>query len=269
MGGLADDAFDQQDLVHRPADRLDLPRTLPVVAIVDGEVRLGRRAEHQRRAAFEQMADQGRLEGARFGKRRAGAERHRLAGLDPVEGEREGGALERVERGDHGREPLRRRVMEIEQLQQGDVEQLRPARRIVARQGGDPRRDLGRRLRHDIERIAGAHARPGLVDDLHVAFGLHPGEEVLHLREALGRVGLPFGDLADDPQRRAGAVGGGRVAGEFLVGEVGIVDEFAGRLDDVDPLASFALGQLAAPDRRVERAARSRSRRASAPDSWS
>src|SRR5687768_12546582 len=63
---------------------------------------------------------------------------------------------------------------------------------------------------------------------------------------------FPFADLADDSQRLAGAVGAGRVAGEFLVGEVGIVLERPGRLNDVDPLAPFSLGQLAAPDGRVQ-----------------
>ena len=64
---------------------------------------------------------------------------------------------------------------------------------------------------------------------------------------------FPFGDLADDPERVAGTVGTGRVAGEALVGEVGVVLEGAGRLDDVDPLAPLPLRQLAAPDRGVER----------------
>ena len=45
---------------------------------------------------------------------------------------------------------------------------------------------------------------------------------------------LPFRDLADDSERRAGAVGFGGITGESLVGEVGIVLERAGRLDDVD-----------------------------------
>ena len=70
---------------------------------------------------------------------------------------------------------------------------------------------------------------------------------------------LPFRDLADDSERRAGAVGFGGIAGESLVGEVGIVLERAGRLDDVDALAGVLLSfgpfrQLAPPDRRVERA---------------
>jgi hypothetical protein len=42
------------------------------------------------------------------------------------------------------------------------------------------------------------HPARGLVDDLHVAFGFHPRQGVLHLLEAFGRVGLPFRDLADD-----------------------------------------------------------------------
>ena len=65
---------------------------------------------------------------------------------------------------------------------------------------------------------------------------------------------LPFRDLTDDPERRAGAVGLGGITGESLVGEVGIILERAGRVDDVDALRSVALGQLATPDRRVERA---------------
>ncbi len=46
MRCLADGAFDQQDFIHGPADRRDLLRAQPVAAIVDGEMRLGRRAEH-------------------------------------------------------------------------------------------------------------------------------------------------------------------------------------------------------------------------------
>lgn len=65
---------------------------------------------------------------------------------------------------------------------------------------------------------------------------------------------LPLGDFTDYAERRARAVGQGGVAGEFLVGEVGIVDDPAGRLDDVDPFAPRAPGQLGAPDRRLERA---------------
>src|SRR5690606_18287656 len=89
------------------------------------------------------------------------------------------------------------------------------------------------------------------IDDLGAAFGFHSGEEVLHLFEALRGVALPFGDLADDSQRRARAVGLGRVAGEFLVGQVRVVEELAGRLDDVDALPPLALRELAAPDRGV------------------
>src|SRR6476659_3600255 len=64
---------------------------------------------------------------------------------------------------------------------------------------------------------------------------------------------FPILDLADDLQRIAGPVGGGDVAGEFLVGEVGIVLERAGRLYDIDAPAATALRQLRAPGRRVER----------------
>jgi len=86
------------------------------------------------------------------------------------------------------------------------------------------------------------------------ASGFHARERGFHLGEALRRVRLPGLDLADDAQRLAAAVGLGRVAGEAFVGEIGIVLERARRLDDVDALAALAPGQLAAPDRRVERA---------------
>src|SRR5690606_22964939 len=58
----------------------------------------------------------------------------------------------------------------------------------------------------------------------------------------------------DHAQRGAAAVGLGDIAGKLLVREVRIVLEGAGRLDHVDALSTFALRQLAAPDRRVERA---------------
>jgi hypothetical protein len=92
------------------------------------------------------------------------------------------------------------------------------------------------------------------VDDLGPAFSVHPGERGLHLGEPLGRVGLPVRDLADYAQGLAAAVRLGRVAGKALVGEVGIVLERAGRVDDIDPLAALTFRQLAPPDRRVERA---------------
>lgn len=63
---------------------------------------------------------------------------------------------------------------------------------------------------------------------------------------------LPFRDFADDLERCAGAVGPGGIAGEFLIREIGIVLERAGRLDDVNALRPIALGEFAAPDRRVE-----------------
>ena len=62
----------------------------------------------------------------------------------------------------------------------------------------------------------------------------------------------PVLDLAGDPQRLRAAVGGGDVAGEFLVGEVRVVLERAGRLDGIDAAAGFAFGELGAPGRRLQ-----------------
>ena len=104
-------------------------------------------------------------------------------------------------------------------------------------------------------RVAGPVARTARsVDDLGPALGVEPREEGLHLGEALGRVRLPRRDLADHAQRGAAAIGFGRVAGKALVGEVRIVLERPGRLDDIDALEAVSLGQLTPPGRRVERA---------------
>ena len=88
-----------------------------------------------------------------------------------------------------------------------------------------------------------------LILDAVQAGGAQGGEAVLHGLQLFGRMALPVGDLADDSQGIAAAVGGGAVAGEFPVGEVGVVLVGAGRFDDVDPPTRFvlsvrALGQL-------------------------
>ncbi|AKM06259.1 hypothetical protein AM2010_170 [Pelagerythrobacter marensis] len=99
----------------------------------------------------------------------------------------------------------------------------------------------------------GVEAVGGSVDDFGPALGFHPRKRRLHLRQPLGRMGFPRLDLADDLERLARAVRLGRVAGEALVGEVGVVLERAGRLDDIDALPALALGQFTPPDRRVDR----------------
>src|SRR4029453_3554277 len=62
----------------------------------------------------------------------------------------------------------------------------------------------------------------------------------------------PVLDLAGYAQRIAAAVGGGDVAGEFLVRQIWIVLIRAGRLDDIDPPAPLAPGHLRAPGGRVQ-----------------
>src|SRR5689334_20020711 len=67
----------------------------------------------------------------------------------------------------------------------------------------------------------------------------------------------PVLDLAGDPQRLHRAVGSGDVAGELLVGEVGVVVERSGRLDDINPPARvwlffWAFRELRTPGRRLE-----------------
>lgn len=157
MGGLADDAFGQDDLVHRPADRRDRLRAQPVAAIVDRDVRFGRGAVHDRRLRGEQMMDQRLLERPRLGQRIARPQRHRLAVLDPVEAEREGRRSEAVQRGDGRGQPVGRRIMEVIERDERDMEEVGAAPGVVARQRGDRRLHLRWRLGHDIEGVPGAH----------------------------------------------------------------------------------------------------------------
>lgn len=157
MRGLADDAFGQDDLVHRPADRRDLLGAQPVAAIVDRDMRFGGGTVHDRRLCGEQMVHQRLLERPRFGQRFARAQSHRLAVLDPVEAEREGRRGEAVERGDGRGQPLGRRIMQVIERDERDMEEVGAARRIVARKRGDRRLHLRRRLGHDIEGVPGAH----------------------------------------------------------------------------------------------------------------
>src|SRR3546814_2760640 len=72
-------------------------------------------------------------------------------------------------------------------------------------------------------------------------------------REHIGRVRGPVFDLAGDAQGRPAAIAACRVAGEFLVGEIGIIEPVAGRLNDIDALAALSGREFAAPDRRFER----------------
>ena len=157
MGGLADDAFGQDDLVDRPADRRDRLRAQPVAAIIDRDVRFGRGAVHDRRLRGQQMMNQRLLERPRLGQRLARAQRHRLAVLDPVKTERKGRRDEGVERCDGRGQPLGRRMVQVVERDERDMEEVGAARRIVARQRGDLRLNLRRRLGHDVEGVPGAH----------------------------------------------------------------------------------------------------------------
>ena len=73
-------------------------------------------------------------------------------------------------------------------------------------------------------RVLETRADASLVDRLDA---LGPGllQGVEHVLEDLRRVAFPAHDLGQDPQRLAGAVGPGDVAGKLLVGEVGVVLE--------------------------------------------
>src|SRR6266702_3634898 len=64
---------------------------------------------------------------------------------------------------------------------------------------------------------------------------------------------LPFRHLSHDTQRITGAVGEGWISGELLVRQVRVIDDWSGRLDEVDPLRPIACGQFSAPDSGIER----------------
>ena len=157
MGGPADDAFGEDDFIDRPADRRHLLRIQPVAAIVDCDVRFGRGAVHDRRLFAQQMVDERLLKRPRLGQRVARAQRHRLAVLDPVEGERKGCRDETVQRGDGRGQPVGRRSVQVVERDERDMEEVGAASGVVARQRGDLRLHLRRRLGHDIEGVAGAH----------------------------------------------------------------------------------------------------------------
>src|SRR4051794_17398344 len=104
-------------------------------------------------------------------------------------------------------------------------------------------------------------ARPSVVGAQLVLDDVQPllaelRQVVEHPPERLRVVPLPAVHLADDAQRRAGAVGLGGVAGEALVGHVRVVLERAQRLDDVDasplPGPGQRRRQLRSPGRRVD-----------------
>src|SRR3546814_19087141 len=63
------------------------------------------------------------------------------------------------------------------------------------------------------------------------------------------RVRGPVFDLAGDAQGRPAAIAACRVAGEFIVGEIGNIEPVAGRLNDIDALAALSGREFAAPDR--------------------
>src|SRR5262249_5036462 len=73
------------------------------------------------------------------------------------------------------------------------------------------------------------------------ALRLQALEMVLHFLQPFGGVALPLRDLARDPKRLARAVGLSWIAREFLVRQVGVVKDRAGRLH-VDPFPSVAGG---------------------------
>ena len=105
------------------------------------------------------MIDQRLLERPRPGQRLTGAQSHRLAVLDPVEAEREGRRGEAVQRGDGRGQPLGRRIVEVVERDERDMEEVGAASGVVARQRYDRILHLRRRLCHDVEGVSGAHRR--------------------------------------------------------------------------------------------------------------
>lgn len=64
---------------------------------------------------------------------------------------------------------------------------------------------------------------------------------------------MPTGHFGHDTQRITRSVGQGGVAGEFLIGDIGIVFETAGWFDQIDALACITDSQFRTPDRSIQR----------------
>lgn len=62
-----------------------------------------------------------------------------------------------LQRNDGRGQPLGRRTMQVVERDEGDMEEVGAASGIVARQRGNRRLHLGRRLGHDVEGVSGAH----------------------------------------------------------------------------------------------------------------
>lgn len=91
----------------------------------------------------------------------------------------------------------------------------------------------------------------GSVDDLAAAVGVYGGQPVSPHLESLGCQSCPVRDLADDPERRPGAVRPRGIARELLVGDVGIVLELPGRFHLVDARGAVAGGKFGGEARAV------------------
>ena len=92
-----------------------------------------------------------------------------------------------------------------------------------------------------------------LVLDLCLSVPLQVSKCGSHGLELLGRMTDPVNELANDAHRLAAAEGLRRIPRKLLVGQVRVVLELSGGLDDVDAPAALTAGELGAPDRGVER----------------
>src|ERR1700749_1070092 len=93
----------------------------------------------------------------------------------------------------------------------------------------------------------------GLVLDLRLPRPLRCIDCRPHGLELLRRMTGPVDDLTDDAQGLTATEGPGWIPRKLLVGQVRVVLELPGGLDDVDARAVLAAGQLGAPDGGVER----------------
>src|SRR6185437_4794751 len=95
--------------------------------------------------------------------------------------------------------------------------------------------------------------RSRLVLDLRLSGPLRCIDCGPHGLQLLRRMTDPVEELTNDTQGLAAAEGQGWIPRKLLVGQVRVVLEDPGGLDDVDAPAAFAARELGAPDRCVER----------------
>lgn len=85
------------------------------------------------------------------------------------------------------------------------------------------------------------------VDDLVEPVSAQRGQPITPFLKGLGCQSRPVKDLFDNDKRCTAAIRAGRIAGELLVGDIGVVLEFPGRFDAIHPRLPVAAWRARPP----------------------